>query len=62
LFQGLRLEHQVRQIERGIEPDDHLDPNALNPTRRRQLRDAFREVRTIQKKLGRQLSGEMAFA
>lgn len=62
LFQGLRLEHQVNQIQRGIEPDDYLDPTALNPARRRQLRDAFREVRAIQKRLGRRLSGEIAFA
>ena len=62
LFQGLLLEHQVNQIQRGIEPDDYLDPTALYPARRRQLRDAFREVRAIQKRLGRRLSGEIAFA
>ena len=62
LFQDFRLEHQVNQIQRGIEPDDYLDPGALNPPRRRRLRDAFRAVRTVQKKLARQLSGEIAFA
>ena len=44
LFAGLRLEHQVQQLERGAEPDDHLDPRDLNPLSRRYLRDAFREV------------------
>ncbi|HEY3192561.1 MAG TPA: putative nucleotidyltransferase substrate binding domain-containing protein [Solirubrobacterales bacterium] len=62
LFQSVRLEHQVHQIQRGDEPDDHLDPKALEPARRCQLRDAFREVRSVQRKLGRRLSGELAFA
>jgi CBS domain-containing protein len=61
LFQDFRLEHQVNQIQRGIEPDDYLDPEALNPPRRRRLRDAFRAVRTVQKKLARRLGNEIAF-
>lgn len=61
-FQGLRLEHQVDQIQSGIEPDDYLDPGALSEQGRRLLRDAFRAVRGVQKKLGRRLSGEIAFA
>ena len=52
LFMALRLEHQVRQLERGDEPDDHLDPKDLNPLMRRYLRDAFREVAAVQKALG----------
>lgn len=62
LFQSLRLEHQVDQIQRGIEPDDYIDPNALQPARRRGLRDALREVRSVQKRLGRGLSSGRAFA
>ena len=62
LFQSLRLEHQVDQIQRGIEPDDYIDPNALQPARRRGLRDALREVRSVQKTLGRGLSSGRAFA
>jgi CBS domain-containing protein len=62
LFQRLRLDHQLQQIRRGIEPDDYLDPEAMDPRQRRHLRDAFREVRAVQKRLGRQLSGEIAFA
>lgn len=62
LFQGLRLEHQVEQLQLGIDPDDHLDPKALDPARRRDLRDAFREVRAVQRKLRGWLSSEIAFA
>jgi CBS domain-containing protein len=61
LFQGVRLEHQIRQVERGIDPDDHLDPNDLSRARRRHLRDAFSQVRAVQKKLGGRLSSERAF-
>jgi len=62
LFQSLRLEHQVDQIERGVEPDDHLDPKALQPERRLLLRDALKDVRAIQNKLRRSLSSGRAFA
>jgi CBS domain-containing protein len=56
LFVGLRLEHQVQQLERGAEPDDHLDPRDLNPLTRRYLRDAFREVRAVQRSLAGRLT------
>ena len=62
IFQSLRLEHQVDQIQRGIEPDDYLDARALEPARRRRLRDALREVRAVQTKLGRGLVTGPAFA
>jgi CBS domain-containing protein len=62
IFQSLRLEHQVDQIQRGIEPDDYLDPRALEPARRRRLRDALREVRAVQNKLARGLVAGRAFA
>jgi CBS domain-containing protein len=51
LFCALRFEHQVAQLERGDEPDDHLDPEELDPLTRRYLRDAFREVATVQRAL-----------
>jgi CBS domain-containing protein len=51
LFAALRLEHQVRQLEAGARPDNHLDPKALNPLTRRYLRDAFRAVASVQKAL-----------
>jgi CBS domain-containing protein len=56
LFAGLRLEHQVRQLEAGADPDDHLDPKDLNPLTRRYLRDAFREVAAVQKSLSGELT------
>jgi signal-transduction protein with cAMP-binding, CBS, and nucleotidyltransferase domain len=62
IFQSLRLEHQVDQIQRGIEPDDYLDARALEPARRRRLRDALREVRAVQNKLARGLVTRRAFA
>jgi CBS domain-containing protein len=58
LFSALRLEHQVGQLEQGREPDDHLDPKQLDPLTRRYLRDAFREIISVQ----RSLSGDLASA
>jgi CBS domain-containing protein len=51
LFSSLRLQHQVEQLEAGVEPDDHLDPGQLNPLARRYLRDAFRGVASVQHSL-----------
>jgi CBS domain-containing protein len=51
LCSELRLEHQVRQLERGQEPDDELDPDEIDPLTRRYLRDAFREVAAVQRSL-----------
>jgi len=59
LFAALRLEHQVRQLEAGVPPDDHIDPKTLNPLTRRYLRDAFREVASVQKALSREVAGEV---
>jgi CBS domain-containing protein len=52
LFSALRLEHQVRQLEQGREPDDRIAPEELDPLTRRHLRDAFHEVAAIQRSLG----------
>jgi CBS domain-containing protein len=51
LFTALRLEHQIRQLERGDEPNDYVDPKDLSELTRRYLRDAFREVAAVQKSL-----------
>ena len=56
LFSALRLEHQVTQIEGGHDPDDRLDPEALDPLTRRYLRDAFREVAAVQRSVSAGLS------
>ena len=56
LFSELRLSHQVRQLEAGTPPDNQLDPKQLNPLTRRHLRDAFRAVASVQRKLSTQLA------
>lgn len=48
----LRLDHQVEQLRAGRRPDDHLDPQALNPLMRRYLRETFRAVASIQRGIG----------
>ncbi len=55
LFAELRLDHQVRQLEGGEQPDDRLDPRTLDPLSRRYLRDAFREVAAIQRTMAAKL-------
>ena len=44
LIFGLRLAHQVAQLEAGEEPDDFVDPAALSPLTRASLKEAFRAV------------------
>lgn len=56
LFWGLRLEHQVEQLRQGVEPDNYIDPKALNPLTRRYLRDAFHAVRSVQRALSNELT------
>jgi CBS domain-containing protein len=55
LFASLRLDHQVSQLEQGIEPDEHLDPKELNSLTRRYVRDGFREVAAVQRPLAAEL-------
>ncbi len=55
LFADLRLEHQVQHLEDRRTPDNQLDPRTLDPLARRYLRDAFREVASIQRTLARKL-------
>jgi len=51
LMTELRMKHQVRQLEAGSSPDDHVDPKALDALTRRNLREAFRLVASTQKTL-----------
>jgi len=55
LFTALRLEHQVAQLQAGEEPDDHLDPHALSPLTRTYLKEAFRAVASVQKRVASDL-------
>jgi CBS domain-containing protein len=44
LLWQIRLEHQVRQVRSGIEPDDFVDPAELGPISRLGLKEAFRII------------------
>jgi CBS domain-containing protein len=55
LVMGLRVQHHVQQIEAGAEPDDHLDPATLSPLTRSYLKEAFRAVASVQKRISSQL-------
>jgi CBS domain-containing protein len=55
LINNLRLEHQVGQLRDGRQPDDYIDPEELSPLMRAQLRQAFRAVATIQKRVATEL-------
>ena len=57
---ALRLEHQVVQLQAGEEPDDHLDPAALSPLTRTYLKEAFRAVASVQKRVCRRTGGRRA--
>jgi len=51
LVGALRLDHQVEQIRAGRPPDDHLRPEALTPLTRSYLKDAFRAVASVQRRI-----------
>jgi len=47
----MRLDHQAEQIEAGAEPNNVVDPAALRPLTRTQLREVFRAIVHAQKRL-----------
>jgi CBS domain-containing protein len=55
LINNLRLEHQVMQLRAGATPDDYLAPEELSALRRTQLKEAFRAVADVQKRVDGQL-------
>ena len=55
LFTELRLEHQVEQMRSGARPDDHLDPGELSALTRSHLKEAFRAVASVQKRIASEL-------
>jgi CBS domain-containing protein len=55
LISSLRLEHQVAQLRAGAEPDDHVDPSRLSPVTRSYLRESFRAVASVQKRVAAEL-------
>lgn len=56
LISELRLEHQVKQLRAGVMPDDHVDPNELSDLTRSHLKEAFRAIASVQKRLAAELS------
>lgn len=56
LITTLRLEHQVDQLRAGEEPDDYVNPAELSGLTRSYLREAFRAVASIQKRVANELS------
>jgi CBS domain-containing protein len=56
LITSLRLEHQVSQLRAGAEPDDFVNPAELSALTRSHLREAFRAVASIQKRVASGLS------
>lgn len=56
LINNLRLEHQVNRMRMGRAPDDHLDPHTLSPLMRAQLRQTFRAVAQIQRRVAGELT------
>jgi CBS domain-containing protein len=51
LLWQIRLEHQVRQVRSGLEPDDFVDPAELGPISRLGLKEAFRIIGNEQQAL-----------
>ncbi|MFH2122988.1 MAG: DUF294 nucleotidyltransferase-like domain-containing protein [Pseudomonadota bacterium] len=47
-----RLVHQLKQIEEGIVPDNHIDPADLSDLERRMLKDAFTVIERLYGVLG----------
>ena len=56
LIVGLRLEHQVNQLRAGVAPDDHVDPDSLSALTRSYLKEAFRAIASVQKRVAAELS------
>jgi CBS domain-containing protein len=55
LVSALRLEHQIEQLRCGQTPDNFLDPAALSPLMRTELKEAFRAVASIQRRVAAEL-------
>ena len=51
LFSALRMEHQVRQLRDGDEPDNLIKPERLTAIARTSLKEAFRTVARVQRRV-----------
>ena len=52
-IQHLRLRQQVRSVEEGHAPENHIDPYRLNEMDRRVLKEAMRQARRLQSRVAR---------
>jgi CBS domain-containing protein len=52
VINGIRFEHHAAQVHAGITPDNLIDPDALAPIARTDLREALHVVRRAQKRIG----------
>jgi CBS domain-containing protein len=59
LISALRMQHQVDQLRAGEPPDDYVDPGTLSSLTRSHLREAFRAVASIQKRVALELATRM---
>ncbi len=55
LISELRLEHQVAQLRAGVRPDNHVDPRGLSELTRSHLKEAFRAIAAVQKRIAAEL-------
>lgn len=56
LISELRIEHQIACLRAGRPPDDHVDPGALSELTRSHLKESFRAIAGIQKRVAAELS------
>ncbi len=52
VINGVRFEHHATQVQAGATPDNLIDPDALPPIARTELREALGVVRRAQKRVG----------
>jgi CBS domain-containing protein len=55
LICGVRLAHQVEQLRAGVPPDDFIRPSSLTPVVRASLKEAFRTVAGVQRRIANEL-------
>ena len=55
LFSELRLGRQIERLRSGEEPDDYLDPKQLSELTRSYLKEAFRAVASVQRRIDAEL-------
>lgn len=56
ILSSIRLKHQVKQIKQKKTPDNYLDPTSLDSADRRQMREAMKNIQTIQSAIGNRIA------